>query len=111
VKQGRLRVLGQTGVKRSSALPQVPTIAEAGVTGYSTSTWYGLLAPAGTPQPVIERLSSAAGKTVLAPDLRSRMIADGAEPVGSSPAEFQKHLATEMAKWRKVVHAAGIKLD
>jgi tripartite-type tricarboxylate transporter receptor subunit TctC len=111
VKQGRLRVLGQTGVKRSSALPQVPTIAEAGVTGYSTSTWYGLLAPAGTPQPVIERLSSAAGKTVLAPDLRSRMLADGAEPVGSSPAEFQKHLATEMAKWRKVVHAAGIKLD
>jgi tripartite-type tricarboxylate transporter receptor subunit TctC len=108
VKQGRLRVLGVTGAKRSSAMPQVPTIAEAGVPGYSTSTWYGLLAPAGTRQSIVDRLSTAANKTVMAPELRDRMLNDGAEPVGSTPAAFQKHLATEIAKWRKVVKAAGV---
>ncbi|MGZ8197262.1 MAG: tripartite tricarboxylate transporter substrate-binding protein, partial [Burkholderiales bacterium] len=108
VKQGRLRVLGVTGTKRSSAMPQVPTIAEAGVPGYSTSTWYGLLAPAGTRQPIIDRLSTAANKSVMAPELRDRMLNDGAEPVGSTPAAFQKHLATEIAKWRLVVKAAGV---
>ena len=108
IKQGRLRALGVTSVKRSPALPQVPTIAEAGVPGYSTTTWYGLLAPAGTRAPLVDRLSAAAHKAVMSPDLRERMLADGAEPVGSSPAEFQKHIATEMAKWRKVVQSAHV---
>jgi tripartite-type tricarboxylate transporter receptor subunit TctC len=108
VKQQRLRVLAVTSAKRSSALPQVPTVAEAGVPGYSTTTWYGVLAPAGTRDTVIERVSAAARKAVSSPDLRSRLMTDGAEPEGSSPAEFQKHLASEMAKWRKVVKAAGV---
>lgn len=108
VKQQRLRVLGVTGTRRSGALPQVPTIAEAGVANYSTTTWYGLLAPAGTRPTVIERLSSAANKTVMAPELRDRMLADGAEPVGSTPAAFQKHIDTEIAKWRKVVKSGGV---
>jgi tripartite-type tricarboxylate transporter receptor subunit TctC len=108
VKQQRLRALGVTGAKRSAALPQVPTIAEAGVSGYATSTWYGLLAPAGTRPGVIDRLSSAANKAVTAPDLRDRMLADGAEPVGSTPAAFQKFLAAEIVKWRKVVKSAGV---
>lgn len=108
VKQQRLRVLGVTGTKRSSALPQVPTIAEAGLPGYATTTWYGLLVPAGTRPAVIERLATAANKAVMAPELRDRMLADGAEPVGSTPAAFQKHLETEMAKWRKVVKSAGV---
>jgi tripartite-type tricarboxylate transporter receptor subunit TctC len=111
VKQQRLRVLGVTGVKRSSALPDVPTISEAGVRGYATSTWYGLLVPAGTRPAVIERLAGAANKAVNAPDLRAKMLADGAEPEGSTPAEFQKHLAAEMAKWRKVVKTAGVKVE
>ena len=111
IKQGRLRVLGVTSNKRSRALPQVPTIAEAGVPGYATTTWYGLLAPAGTRQPVIDRLSAAAHKAVTSPELRDRMLSDGAEPIGSSPAEFQKHIATDMAKWRKVVQSAGVKAE
>lgn len=108
VKQQRLRVLGVTSAKRSGALPQVPTIAEAGLKGYATTTWYGLLGPAGMRSVIVERLSTAANKTVMAPELRDRMLADGAEPIGSSPAEFQKHLAAEIAKWRKVVKAAGV---
>jgi tripartite-type tricarboxylate transporter receptor subunit TctC len=111
VKQQRLRVLGVTGAKRSSALPQVPTIAEAGMPGYATTTWYGLLVPAGTRPAVIERLSTAANKAVTAPDLRDRMLADGAEPIGSTPSAFQKHVETEIAKWRKVVKSAGVTVE
>jgi tripartite-type tricarboxylate transporter receptor subunit TctC len=111
IKQGRLRALGVTSRKRSGALPEVPTIAEAAVPGYTTTTWYGLLAPAGTRQPVIDRLSSAAHKAVRSPELRERMLSDGAEPIGSSPGEFEKHLATEMAKARKIVQSAGVKLE
>ena len=108
VKQQRLRVLGVTSAKRSGALPQVPTIAEAGLRGYATTTWYGVLAPATTPAAVIERIAGATNKAVSAPELRDRMLGDGAEPVGSAPAAFQSHIATEMAKWRKVVKSAGI---
>ena len=108
VKQQRLRVLGVTGAKRSAALPQVPTVAEAGVPGYATTTWYGLLAPAGTRPGIVERLSGAAHKAVSASDLRERMLTDGAEPHGSSPAAFQKHIASEMAKWRQLVKSAGV---
>jgi tripartite-type tricarboxylate transporter receptor subunit TctC len=108
VKQQRLRVLGVTSAKRSSAMREVPTIAEAGLAGYATTTWYGLLGPAGMRPAILERLSAAANKTVMAPELHDRMLADGAEPIGSSPAEFQKHIAAEMAKWRKVVKSAGV---
>src|SRR5687768_8740169 len=108
VKQQRLRALGVTSAKRSGAMRDVPTIAEAGLAGYATTTWYGLLGPAGMRPAIVERLSTAANKTVMAPELRDRMLADGAEPIGSSPADFQKHLAAEMAKWRKVVKSAGV---
>jgi tripartite-type tricarboxylate transporter receptor subunit TctC len=111
VKAGRLRVLGVTGAKRSNAMPQVPTIAEAGAPGYSTTTWYGLLVPSSTPAPVVERLANAAHRTVMAPELRERMASDGAEPVGSTPAAFQKHIASEIAKWRKVVASTHVKAD
>ena len=111
VKQQRLRVLAVTSSKRSSGMAEVPTVAEAGVRGYGTSTWYGLLVPAGTPQAVIERLSAAAHKTVMSPVVRERILTDGAEPIGSTPAGFQKHLATEMAKWRNVVKSAGVTVN
>ena len=111
IKQGRLRALGVTSEKRSKALPQVPTVAEAGVPGYSTTTWYGILAPAATRQAVIDRFAAASNKAVTAPELRERMLSDGAEPIGSTPAAFQKHMAVEMAKWRKVVQSAGVKAE
>ncbi len=110
-KQQRLRVLGVTQTRRSAALPQVPTIAEAGLPGYSTSTWYGLLAPAGTRPAIIDRLATAANKVVMAPELRDRMLSDGAEPVGSTPVAFQKHIAAEIVKWRKVVKSAGVRAE
>ena len=111
VKQQRLRVLALTSTKRSSGMPEVPTVAEAGVRGYGTTTWYGLLVPDETPHAVIERLSTAAHNTVMSAVVRKRIITDGAEPIGSTPAAFQKHLATEMAKWRNVVKNAGISVN
>jgi tripartite-type tricarboxylate transporter receptor subunit TctC len=108
VKQQRLRVLGVTSSKRSSALPNVPTIAEAALPGYATTTWYGLLVAAATPPPIVERLAAAANRAMTSPDIRDRLLADGAEPVGSTPAAFRKHLDAEIAKWRKVVEKAGI---
>lgn len=108
VKRERLRVLGVTSTKRTAAMPQVPTIAEAGYPGFSTGSWYGLLAPAATPSAIVERISQAAHKSVMAPEVRDRMSGDGAEPIGSTPAEFQRHLATEIAKWRKVVSSIGL---
>jgi tripartite-type tricarboxylate transporter receptor subunit TctC len=111
VRAGRIRALGVTAAQRVASAPDIPTIAEAGVPGYATTTWYGLLAPAATRPAVIERLAGAANKAVMSPDLRERMLSDGAEPIGSSPAAFQKHIATEVAKWRKVVQAAGVKAE
>ena len=111
VQEGRLRALAVTGAKRLSALPQVPTVAQSGVPGYATTTWYGLLAPAATRAPVIDRLAAAASKAMTTADLRDRLSADGAEPLGSSPAVFQKHLAAEILKWRAVVKSTGIIAD
>lgn len=108
VKQAKLRVIAVTSATRSSALPQVPTVAQAGLSGYATGSWYGVLLPAGTRPAIVERLSAAANKAVMAPDIKERLLADGAEPIGSTPPAFEKHLAAEMAKWRKVVKAAGI---
>lgn len=108
VKQGRLRVLAQTGAKRSSGIAELPTMAEAGVRDYATTTWYGLLVSAATPGTVVDTIAAGAKKAVLGGDIRERMRGDGADPVGSSPAEFEKHLAHEIEKWKKVVHEAGI---
>ena len=107
-KAGKVRALAINSAKRAPQMPEIPTVTEAGVRGYSTSSWYGLLAPAGTPKPVVDRLSAAANKAVTGQDLRTRLLTDGAEPVGSNPAAFQKHLAAEMDKWRKVVKAAHV---
>ncbi len=111
VQQGRLRALAVTGVKRLNALPQVPTVAQSGVHGYATTTWYGLLAPAATRGTIIDRLAVAAYKSMTTADLRDRLSADGAEPLGSSPAAFQKHLAAEILKWRAVVKSTSISAD
>ena len=108
-KQGRLRAVAVTTARRTPAAPDIPTVAEAGVPGYEMSQWYGLLAVAGTPAPVIERLNTEIGKALRHPELRSRYQSDGAEPVGSSPQEFGAFFKAEIAKWTRVVQKAGIR--
>lgn len=110
-RSGKLRALAVTSARRSKALPELTTVAEAGVNGYGTTTWYGVLAPAGTRAAVITRLHSELRKTVESPEVHQRLSGDGAEPVGGTPEHFQKHLAAEMAKWRKVIRDAGIRAD
>jgi tripartite-type tricarboxylate transporter receptor subunit TctC len=110
VKTGRLRALAVTGARRSSGAPDLPTMAEAGVKSYQTTTWYGLLAPAGTPAPIVARLSGAMKSAVEAQEVRNKILTDGAEPEGSTPESFQKHLAAEMARAREVIQRAGIRL-
>ena len=109
IKSGRLRALGVTGSKRAPGAEDIPTIAEAGVPGYEAVQWYGLLAPAGTPRDIITRLHGATVKALQNPEVRQRLLNDGAEPVGSSPEEFAAYLRSETAKWAKVIQAAGIK--
>ncbi len=111
VKSGRLRALAVSGRARSALLPAVPTVNEAGVPGYDASTWYGLLAPAATPRAVIERLQAETVKALTAYDVRRRLIEDGLEPVGSTPAEFGAYIRTEIAKWARVISVAGIAIE
>ena len=109
VKNGRLRALGVTSATRSSGAPELPTIAEAGLPGYQTTTWYGLLAPANTPADIVQRLSDEMRKAVNAADVRNRILTDGAEPRGSTPKEFQAHLLAEMKRAAMIIKLAGIK--
>jgi tripartite-type tricarboxylate transporter receptor subunit TctC len=111
VRSTRLRALAVTSAKRSAALPDLPTVAESGVRDYATTSWYGVLAPAGTRTSVIQRMNSELNKVIALPDVRQKLAADGAEPTGGSPEVFQKHIVTEIAKWRRVITAAGIKIE
>jgi tripartite-type tricarboxylate transporter receptor subunit TctC len=108
VDAGRVRALAITGPKRVEALPNVPPVAEAGVPGYEAMQWYGLVAPAGTPAPIIERLNRETLKALRAADTRERLSSDGAEPLGSTPAEFAARIRAEIDKWTRVARAAGI---
>ncbi|MDP2627910.1 MAG: tripartite tricarboxylate transporter substrate binding protein [Candidatus Rokubacteria bacterium] len=111
VKSGRLRALAVTTARRTPAAPDIPTVAEAGVPGYEMSQWYGLLAPAGTPTPIIERLNSEIGKALKHPELRSRLQSEGAEAVGSSPQEFGAFFKAEIVKWTRIVQSTGMRAD
>ncbi len=109
VKSGRLRALAVTSAQRSALLPELPTVAEAGVPGYEATNWYGVLAPAGTPQVIIAKLNAELIKTLQMPDLRERMLSNqGIEPLGSPPEQFAAYLRDEVAKWAKVTKAVGI---
>jgi tripartite-type tricarboxylate transporter receptor subunit TctC len=108
VKAGKLRPLAVTSARRSEVLPDVPTIAEAGVPGYESVQWYGVLAPAGTPRDIIQRLHAEIVRALRAGDVRERLAADGAEPVGNSPEEFAAFIRAEIVKWAAVAKAAGI---
>jgi tripartite-type tricarboxylate transporter receptor subunit TctC len=111
VKAGRLRALAVTASKRSAAMPELPTIAEAGVPGYNTTTWHGWLAPAGTPTVIVQRLSSHIAKVVKSPEIMEKMSGDGGEAVGSTPEQFTRYLVAEIARWRKVVKETGMRVE
>lgn len=112
IESGKLRALAVSTSKRSKSQPNVPTVAEAGVANYRNSTWYGVLAPAGTPDALVERISGALSKAVLSDKVSSVLLADGAEPAGTSPQDFRTMLHSEMDKWVELVKkidVAGLK--
>jgi tripartite-type tricarboxylate transporter receptor subunit TctC len=108
---GKLRALALVAPQRSAALPEVPTVAEAGLRDFEVTTWYGILAPTGTPRPIITRLNTEIVRIMHAPALRDRLAAMGTDPVTSTPEEFADLIKREIAKWGKVVREAGLKAD
>ncbi|WP_371809042.1 tripartite tricarboxylate transporter substrate binding protein [Acidovorax sp. SRB_24] len=111
IESGKLRALGVTTAKRSSALPNVPTIAEAGLPGYEVSPWFAVFMPAATPKPIVNKLNAALLAAMKDPDVVKRFETIGAEPVGSSPEEMAQHLARESERWSKLITERGIRLD
>jgi tripartite-type tricarboxylate transporter receptor subunit TctC len=111
IRAGKLRALGVTSARRADALPDVPTIAEAGVPGYEASSWFGLTAPAGTPAPVVVRIQQTVAKAFATPEVREKLLGQGAEPVANTPEAFGQYIRDEIAKWAKVVKASGAKVD
>ena len=110
-KAGRLRPLAVTTAKRSAGAPELPTMQEAGVPGYEVAGWYGVLAPARTPQPIIAKLNQEIVRILHTQEMKGRLSADGSEPVGSSPEQFAAHIKSEVSKWRKVVGEIGIRAE
>ncbi|MES2248081.1 MAG: tripartite tricarboxylate transporter substrate binding protein [Pseudomonadota bacterium] len=111
VKSGRLRALAVLSRKRSSLLPDVPTLQEAGVSGVDLDAWAGMLAPAGTPAPVVNRLHAEIAKIVALPDFRERLATLNYEPAGTTPEQFAQLIATDTAKWAKAVKATNFKVQ
>lgn len=111
VKAGRLRALAVTSMARSAAAPELPTLAESGLTGYEISSWFGLFVPTNTPASTIDRLYRETAKALKSADVRERFAKEGAEPVGSSPAEFSSYVRAEYAKYAKIVKDTGVKVD
>ena len=111
IKDGRLKALALTSGHRSATAPEIPTMAEAGVPGYVSDTWYGLLAPAGTPKDVLAKLEDAAVRAIRTPAVRDRLTKAGAEPAGSSAEEFRRTIEREKPIWAKVVKESGAKVD
>ncbi|MGE8614771.1 MAG: Bug family tripartite tricarboxylate transporter substrate binding protein [Achromobacter veterisilvae] len=111
LKSGKLRPLAVTGAQRSPALPDVPTMAEAGVAGYDASSWFGLLAPAGTPPAVVDKVQRDVAAALRLPAVRAQLQAQGATPSGNTPGEFKQFMAQETAKWAEVVKKSGAKVD
>jgi len=112
IKSGKARALAVTSVKRSGAIPKTPTVAEStGLAGYEATTWQGLLFPAGTPKPVVDRMQGEVVKVLAVPEVAARLRDVGYEPVGSTPAQFGAYIKAEIAKWTKVIKGAGIKAE
>lgn len=111
VKAGKIRALAVSTTKRSAAVPDLPTIAEAGVPGYDSGSWFGLLAPAKTPKAVVDQLSAESARILKLPEVSKRISELGAEPVGSTPEQFAELIKTEIAKWAKVIKDANVELQ
>ena len=111
LKVGKLKMLGISSSKRFPTLPDVPTIAESGVPGFDAVSWSGVCVPAGTPRDIVNKLQQEIAKVLQAPDLKTRLLNDGIEPVGSTPEQYAEHIRKEAAKWGKVVKDTGAKSD
>ena len=111
IKAGKLRAIAVTTLKRAQALPELPTVAESGYAGFDIATWYGYWAPKGTPMAIVNQLSQAASQALKLQSVQDQYAGMGAEPVGSSSAEFAKYNETELAKWEKIVRASGAKAN
>ena len=111
VRSGRLRALGVSSARRTPLAPELPTIAEAALPGYEANGWYAVLAPAGTPQPIITRLNRELQNVIADRDVKERFAATGVEPIGSTPEQFAAYMRDEYAKWGKVIRATGVKAD
>lgn len=111
IKAGRLRGLAVTTAKRSPFLPQLPTVAQAGVPGYAAEAWYGMLVPAGTPKDIIERLHAASVKALQFDDVKARLTATGLVAVGGTPKELDDYTRSEIEKWGRIVKALGLRVD
>jgi tripartite-type tricarboxylate transporter receptor subunit TctC len=110
-KSGAVRALGVSGDRRSPAFPDVPTVAEAGVPGYSSPTWSGVIAPAGTPRPIVDKINAAVNRAIQTQAFKDRFGSIGDEPAGGTPEEFANTIRTDLAKWKDVVQRSGAKLE
>jgi len=111
IKAGKLRAIAVTSLKRAPALPDVPTISESGLPGFEASSWFGVLAPAGTPAPIVAKINADVNKWLQSPEAREQMLAQGANAAGGTPEQFAAHIRAETEKWAKVVKASGAKAD
>jgi tripartite-type tricarboxylate transporter receptor subunit TctC len=111
VKAGRLKALAVTTAERSKLVPELPTMAEAGLPGFDIATWYGLFAPAGTPAPIIAKWNADVTRILNSPDIRARLVADGADPSPNTPEQFAQMIARELTKYARIVKVSGAKID
>jgi tripartite-type tricarboxylate transporter receptor subunit TctC len=111
VKAGRVRALAVSGARRSAAFPDLPTVAEAGVAGYEVRSWSGVIAPAGLPRPILDRLNAAVNATIETPEVKQRLAQIGNEPAGGTPEQFGEVIRNDSAKWAEVIRRTGAKID
>ena len=110
-RAGKIRALAVSSAKRTAGAPEIPTVAEAGVPGFEAVSWFGLVAPAATPKPIVEALSAETARILRLPEVNKRISELGAEPVGSTPQQYAAFIQSEIVKWRKVIKDAGVRLD